>query len=116
MDAEQAAAFAKADFLDAQAFEIDFHMRNKWRQSSAFLQSSKRIFRSWGFALDAFSGKVVIDVGAGSRGDGGAPPFYPVLPSISSAAASPPPDPPTAAPTSPCLRLLARSPRPSNRS
>ena len=42
-------------------------MRNKWRQSSAFLQRSKRIFRSWGFALDAFSGKVVIDVGAGSR-------------------------------------------------
>ena len=45
-DAEQAAAFAKADFLDAQAFEIDFHMRNKWRQSSAFLQSPNGSFEA----------------------------------------------------------------------
>ena len=58
----------ETDFKRNQAFEIDFHIRNKWRRSSSFLTSSIETFAKWGITdLDQFRDKVVVDVGAGSR-------------------------------------------------
>jgi 2-polyprenyl-3-methyl-5-hydroxy-6-metoxy-1,4-benzoquinol methylase len=50
-----------------QEFEFEFHKGNQFRQSNAFVEETELLFSSFGFRRDQFVGKVIIDVGAGSR-------------------------------------------------
>jgi len=52
---------------DAQSFELEFHKKNLFRQSDAFMEETAQIFESFGFSSNQFAGKTVIDIGAGSR-------------------------------------------------
>jgi SAM-dependent methyltransferase len=51
----------------SQEGEFRFHKRDRWRHSSAFMEQSERLFRHFGFEPDDYAGKVVIDLGAGSK-------------------------------------------------
>lgn len=52
---------------EAQTFEFDFHKNNAFRQSSAFMEETQLLFSSFGFLPNQFDGKIVVDLGAGSR-------------------------------------------------
>jgi hypothetical protein len=51
----------------AQEGEFAYHKENIGRQSEAFLQQSARFFESFGLYRDDYKGKVIIDLGAGSK-------------------------------------------------
>lgn len=51
----------------AQEGEFRFHQKNKWRQSSDFMDQTRRLFAHFGFPSDAYEGKTIIDLGAGSK-------------------------------------------------
>jgi len=51
----------------AQNGEFRFHLKNEWRQSPEFMGQTKRLFGHFGFSPDDYNGKVVIDLGGGSR-------------------------------------------------
>ena len=47
--------------------EFHFHQQNTWRPSSDFMDQTKRLFSHFGFPSDAYEGKTIIDLGAGSK-------------------------------------------------
>src|SRR5437868_3165550 len=51
----------------AQRAELHFHQNNSWRRTDEFMRHSAALFEHFGFSPDAFVGKTVIDLGAGSR-------------------------------------------------
>ena len=51
----------------AQTGELRFHQRNRWRQTPAFMEQTAALFEWWGYGPDEFSGRRVVDIGAGSR-------------------------------------------------
>jgi len=51
----------------AQRAELHFHQNNQWRQTADFYRQTQALFAHFGFAPDAFDGKTLIDLGAGSR-------------------------------------------------
>ncbi len=51
----------------AQPGELDFHKKNRWRQTEDFTRSNEKLLLHFGFRRDEFKGKIVIDLGAGSR-------------------------------------------------
>ena len=52
---------------EAQQGEFGFHATNGWRRTPDFARQSDLLFRHFGFEPDSFCGKVVIDLGAGSK-------------------------------------------------
>lgn len=53
--------------LVAQPGEMDFHRDSSFRQGPQFMEHTERLFRSWGYSPDAFQGRLVVDLGAGSK-------------------------------------------------
>ncbi len=51
----------------AQKGEFAFHKGNKWRNSPRFMEDTTLLFESFGFDRDEYAGKVVMDIGAGSK-------------------------------------------------
>ena len=51
----------------AQEGEFRFHRRNRWRQSAAFMEQTRRLFDYFGFAQNEYDGRTLIDLGAGSK-------------------------------------------------
>ena len=51
----------------AQAGELEFHQRNRWRTTPAFAEQSAKLFEHFGFAANDYVGRTVIDLGAGSK-------------------------------------------------
>jgi 2-polyprenyl-3-methyl-5-hydroxy-6-metoxy-1,4-benzoquinol methylase len=50
-----------------QEAEFRFHQKNTWRPSSDFMDSTRRLFSHFAFASNAYEGKTIIDLGAGSK-------------------------------------------------
>lgn len=50
-----------------QEFELNFHKTNQFRQSAAFDEETRLLFTDFGFSPDQFAGKVIVDIGAGSK-------------------------------------------------
>lgn len=50
-----------------QEFELEFHRRNEFRQTDAFVYETELLFSSFGFYKDQYVGKTILDIGAGSR-------------------------------------------------
>lgn len=53
--------------LVAQTGELRFHQKNAWRRSPEFMTQTATLFGWWGFPADAFDGRLIVDIGAGSR-------------------------------------------------
>lgn len=51
----------------AQEGELDFHRNDEWRPSEDFMRQTNALFASFDFDPQAWSGKTVVDLGAGSR-------------------------------------------------
>ncbi|HEX2355667.1 MAG TPA: methyltransferase domain-containing protein [Micromonosporaceae bacterium] len=51
----------------AQEAEFHFHKQDRWRHTDAFRAQSDRLFRHFGFEPDDYTGKTVVDLGAGSQ-------------------------------------------------
>lgn len=51
----------------AQKGELEFHAADRWRPSDAFHESNARLLTEFGFRPDDFDGRVLIDLGAGSK-------------------------------------------------
>jgi hypothetical protein len=51
----------------AQDGEFRFHLKNKWRPSSAFMDQTSKLFSHFGFSPDDYKEKVIIDLGGGSK-------------------------------------------------
>jgi SAM-dependent methyltransferase len=51
----------------AQPGELAWHQTDQWRRSDDFMVDSARLFEHFGFAPNDFAGRVVLDLGAGSR-------------------------------------------------
>ena len=51
----------------AQTGELEFHRTNRWRATPDFARNTEALFGWMGLDPDAFDGKVVLDLGAGSR-------------------------------------------------
>ena len=51
----------------SQEGEFDFHARNEWRQTGDFMDQTRKIFGQFGLKPDAYHGKVIMDLGAGSK-------------------------------------------------
>lgn len=47
--------------------ELEFHKKNKWRQSQAFYDDSLELFMKFGIGVKSFEGKTIIDAGCGSK-------------------------------------------------
>ena len=47
--------------------ELEFHKKNKWRQSQAFYDDSLKLFMKFGLDANSFRGKTIIDAGCGSK-------------------------------------------------
>ncbi len=52
---------------EAQQGEFQFHLKNKWRTSDDFMIQTRALFTHFGFSPDAYHGKTIIDLGAGSK-------------------------------------------------
>lgn len=51
----------------AQTGELRFHQQNRWRQSPAFMTQTATLFSWWGYDSRKFDGRLIVDIGAGSR-------------------------------------------------
>ncbi len=51
----------------AQTGELRFHQKDAWRHSPEFMQQTATLFGWWGYPSDAFEGRLIVDIGAGSR-------------------------------------------------
>lgn len=51
----------------AQEGEFVFHLKNKWRQTDDFMNQTIGLFSSFGFTTTDFSGKMIMDLGCGSK-------------------------------------------------
>lgn len=51
----------------AQPGEFSFHKRNRLRNGPRFARESTKLFEGFGFSSDDFAGRVVVDLGAGSK-------------------------------------------------
>jgi SAM-dependent methyltransferase len=51
----------------AQRGEFHFHQNDQWRQTDDFYRHTHELFGHFGFSPEAFAGKTVIDLGAGSK-------------------------------------------------
>ena len=51
----------------AQPGELAFHQTDQFRRSDEFIVNSARLFGHFGFAATDYAGRVVLDLGAGSR-------------------------------------------------
>lgn len=51
----------------SQPGELSFHNENEWRRTDDFETQSDLLFRGWGYSPDSYSGRRVLDVGAGSK-------------------------------------------------
>ncbi|MRR11376.1 hypothetical protein EG835_02570 [bacterium] len=51
----------------AQEGELEFHKHDDWRPSEDFMRQTHALFASFGFDPDAWAGKTIVDLGAGSR-------------------------------------------------
>ena len=54
-------------FEKAQKGELNYHLRDKWRQSDEFMKQTIHLLDYFGFTRHQYSNKLVIDLGAGSR-------------------------------------------------
>jgi 2-polyprenyl-3-methyl-5-hydroxy-6-metoxy-1,4-benzoquinol methylase len=52
---------------EAQEGEFFFHLKDQWRQTPDFMDQTRRLFGHFGFSPDAYVGKRIIDLGAGSK-------------------------------------------------
>lgn len=52
---------------EAQEGEFAFHAANQWRRSSQFLIDNARLWEHFGFDANQLAGRVLVDIGAGSR-------------------------------------------------
>jgi SAM-dependent methyltransferase len=52
---------------EAQEGEFRFHKNDTWRQTPDFMQQTGRLLGHFGFTPEQYSGRVVVDVGAGSK-------------------------------------------------
>ncbi|MEM1450507.1 MAG: hypothetical protein AAGI22_15420 [Planctomycetota bacterium] len=52
---------------DAQEGEFDFHLKDRWRGTDDFMAQSVALFDHFGLDRQGYRGKVVIDLGAGSK-------------------------------------------------
>lgn len=51
----------------SQPGELSFHNENEWRKSTDFETQTDSLFRGWGYSAGDFSGRRILDVGAGSK-------------------------------------------------
>ena len=51
----------------AQPGEFNWHVKNKWRPSPAFMEQTIGLFDWFGFHREQYAGRTVIDLGAGSK-------------------------------------------------
>lgn len=51
----------------AQEGEFQFHKKNEWRKTDDFLRQTDALFRHFDFTPGQYAGKLVLDLGAGSK-------------------------------------------------
>jgi hypothetical protein len=51
----------------AQTGELRFHQKNVWRRSPEFMKQTAALLGWWGYSPKDFDGRLVVDIGAGSR-------------------------------------------------
>lgn len=51
----------------AQPGELAYHVNDKWRPSEKFMRDTAALFESYGYKSDDYTGKRILDIGAGSR-------------------------------------------------
>ncbi len=51
----------------AQEGEYQYHLNDKWRQTKEFLLDTQKLFSQYGYQHDDYTGKRILDIGAGSK-------------------------------------------------
>ncbi len=52
---------------EGQEGEFIAHQKDKWRETSDFMDQTRKLFSCFGFPAEAYEGKTILDLGAGSK-------------------------------------------------
>lgn len=52
---------------NSQSHELTYHMASEWRRSGDFMPQTRLLFNAFEFSPNQFSGKTILDLGAGSQ-------------------------------------------------